>query len=657
MTTQRYTPDAEWLEVDGLGGFASGTVSGIRNRRYHGLLTVATTPPTGRMVLVNGLEVWVSTPAGHYPISAHRYLPDVVHPNGQERISRFEPEPYPQWTYQLEDGTEIEQEVFVRHGVPVVVVAWRLVRAQAGVKLTARLLVSGRDYHALHHENAEFQPNADLRQAGDSQRVSWKFYQGVPQVEAFTNGRYLHDPWWFRSFLYLTERERGLDHTEDLASPGSVEWDLSSGEACLLLTTEGVGADLLADYRDAAGCAAALRAIERAKREQHRTRSLRTAEAYLVRRAEGRTIVAGYPWFTDWGRDTFIALRGLYLATGHLNDVRQILLAWAETVSQGMLPNRFPDRGEDPEYNAVDASLWFVVVVGEFLREVERRGYFLQDVDRARLHHSVTEILTGYTRGTRFRIHQDDDGLLAAGEPGVALTWMDARVQGHPVTPRVGKPVEVQALWINALRTGAQIDPVWQKPADLAATAFFQRFWNADGGFLYDVVDVDHVAGMVDPTCRPNQILAVGGLPFPVLEGERARGVVDVVESRLWTPLGLRTLAPDDPRYISQYRGSEDERAAAYHQGPAWPWLLGPFAEAWVAVQGASATVRAEARRRFLGPLLRHLDEAGLGHVSEITDAEVPFTPGGCPFQAWSLGELLRLQHVVLSEHSLPRER
>jgi glycogen debranching enzyme len=215
--------------------------------------------------------------------------------------------------------------------------------------------------------------------------------------------------------------------------------------------------------------------------------------------------------------------------------------------------------------------------------------------------------------------------------------------------------VEVQVLWINALRAGAQLDPRWQKAADRAAATFAERFWCEEKGHLYDVVDVDHRAGTADAACRPNQILAVGGLPFPVLDGERARKVVDVVEARLWTPLGLRTLAQDEPGYVGHYHGTAEKRDAAYHQGVAWPWLLGPFAEAWVAVRGNSPEARGEARRRFLGPLLRHLDQAGMGHVSEIADGEEPFTPGGCPFQAWSLGEMLRLQLVVLSEQSRPR--
>ena len=356
--------------------------------------------------------------------------------------------------------------------------------------------------------------------------------------------------------------------------------------------------------------------------------------------------MAGYPWFTDWGRDTFIALRGLCLATGRLDDAREILLEWAGAVSEGMLPNRFPDRGEEPEYNSVDASLWYVVAVHDYLAAASGRRR-VSGADRTALTRAVEAILEGYSRGTRYGIRADTDGLLAAGVPGVQLTWMDAKVGDRVVTPRIGKPVEVQALWINALKIGARLSPRPGGMAEKAAASFAARFWNAKGGSLYDVVDCDHVPGTADPRFRPNQIFAVGGLPFALLEGERARRVVDAVEARLWTPLGLRSLAPDDPAYAGRYVGGVAERDGAYHQGTVWPWLVGPFVEAWVRVRGGTAAAKQEARERFLDPLLARMDAAGLGHISEIADGDPPHTPRGCPFQAWSVGEALRLDRVV----------
>jgi predicted glycogen debranching enzyme len=270
------------------------------------------------------------------------------------------------------------------------------------------------------------------------------------------------------------------------------------------------------------------------------------------------------------------------------------------------------------------------------------------------LERAVTKILNGYTRGTRFGIMADDDCLLAAGVAGVQLTWMDAKVGEHVITPRTGKPVEVQALWINALRIACEMDGAWEPVLRQARKAFTERFWDESRGHLYDVIDVDHAAGVVDAAMRPNQILTVGGLPFSLFNGDvqsrrRARSVVDAVEARLWTPLGPRSLAPDEPGYTAHYQGGVSERDGAYHQGTVWPWLAGPFIEAWIQVRGGTREVKEEARQRFLMPLLTHLQDAGLGHISEIADAEAPYTPRGCPFQAWSLGEVLRVMHGVLS--------
>jgi predicted glycogen debranching enzyme len=297
----------------------------------------------------------------------------------------------------------------------------------------------------------------------------------------------------------------------------------------------------------------------------------------------------------------------------------------------------------------VDASLWYVIAAHEFLQAVKNGRRKLTAGDRRALAQAVEAILAGYARGTRFGIRAGEDGLLAAGMPGTQLTWMDAKVGDWVVSPRIGKAVEVQALWLNALWAGGQFSARWKEMLQRGLESFRARFWNAAGGFLYDVVDADHEPGKVDASFRPNQIFAVGGLPVPLLEGEQAFKVVSAVESRLWTPLGLRSLAPGEPGYAPRYEGGVRERDGAYHQGTVWPWLLGPFVEAWVRVRGGSEEAKREARRKFFEPLLRHLDEAGLGHVSEIADAEPPHTPRGCPFQAWSLAEMIRLDRVVLA--------
>jgi predicted glycogen debranching enzyme len=384
--------------------------------------------------------------------------------------------------------------------------------------------------------------------------------------------------------------------------------------------------------------------VEARRRKRFAAPLERAADAYVVRRGHGKTIVAGYPWFTDWGRDTFITLRGFMTLPDGLELAQQILLAWADTVSEGMVPNRFPDSGEMPEFNAVDASLWYVVAVHEFLQAARAT---VAPATVSALRQAVAGIVAGYRDGTRYRIKMDEDGLLAAGVPGVQLTWMDAKVGDWVVTPRIGKPVEVQALWLNALKITGATAPEWRDLYRRALASFQLRFWNEASGCLFDVVDEGHEPGRNDPAIRPNQILAVGGLPYQVLIEPYASRVVEAVECLLLTPLGLRSLAPSEPGYRPHYGGGVFERDSGYHQGTVWPWLMGPFVEAWLRVRGNGTEAKREADSRFLSPLRAHLEVAGLGHISEVADAEPPYRPGGCPFQAWSLGEFLRARRLL----------
>jgi predicted glycogen debranching enzyme len=643
----------EWLETDGLGGFASGTISGLRTRRYHGLLVTATTPPTGRVMLVSGLDATVETPGGRWSLSTQRYAPDVIGGDGEQHIESFGLSPWPTWIFRLPDGTRIAQEILMRTGAPQVFVSWRLLSGSRAsrhapdlgwAKLTTRPFLAGRDFHALMHENPAFSFDPEIT-AG---RFRYRPYPGGPTIVVSSSGDYRHHPLWYRGFLYEEEQRRGLDCVEDLASPGEWTFELADGEAAMVFHCERLVRDpATVPAREAV---LAARTVERERRDRLGGSLERAADQYLVSRRGGRTIIAGYPWFGDWGRDTFIALRGLLLATGRVAEAIEVLLAWSGVVSQGMLPNLFPDGGAGPEYNSVDASLWYVVAVGE---AIHAAGSALRSADRRRLVDAVEAILSGYAAGTRFGIHGTDDGLLAAGERGQQLTWMDARVEGREITPRIGKPVEVQALWLNALAAAITLAaPSTARWSDLLArgrASFERRFWDEANGRLYDVVDVDHVAGAVDTSLRPNQILAVGGLPLPILSGERARRVVDAVSAALLTPMGLRSLAPAEPGYCARYAGGVRERDGAYHQGTVWPWLFGPFVEAFVRVHGDTDEAKRSARERFVAPLRAHLDDAGIGHLSEVADAESPFSPGGCPFQAWSLGELLRMERVVLA--------
>ncbi|HEY0195125.1 MAG TPA: amylo-alpha-1,6-glucosidase, partial [Kofleriaceae bacterium] len=605
---------------------------------YHALLLVANHPPEGRMVLVADLEVFVDTPAGRFALSAHRYAADTVYPDGDRRVAGFTDEPWPRWEWALPDGTRISLELAVERAAqtagtaraPRVALRWTRLAGNP-TSLHVQPLLAGRDYHATHHENPAFHFDPEL--AGDC--VTWKPYADVPAVHCAANGLYQHAPDWYRRFYYADEAARGLDAIEDLATPGVFSFDLASGvPAAMVLST--------AWLPDEPGqLAAQVFAGEAARRAAFASPLARAADAYIVTRGAastsgGRTIIAGYPWFSDWGRDTFISLRGLCLTTGRRADARAILCEWAGAVSQGMLPNRFDEHDATPEYNSVDAALWFVISADAYLT-----GGEVTAGDRARLTAAITAIVDGYQAGTRHGIRVDADGLLACGEPDVQLTWMDARVDGECITPRIGKPVEINALWINALIiAGRDAAP---------ARAAFARFWDPERRQLHDVIDADHVAGAVDALCRPNQLFALGGVPHPVLDpaSDQARAVVDTVERRLWTPAGPRSLAPGEPRYTPRYAGDPRSRDRAYHNGTVWPWLAGAFVEAWVRVRGSTAAARAEARARFLEPLLALRTTAGLGHLPEICDAEAPHRPAGCPFQAWSLAEALRLDALL----------
>jgi predicted glycogen debranching enzyme len=634
----------EWLEVDGLGGFSSGTTSGVRTRRYHALLLAAARPPADRRVLVSGFVATLHTPAGSAEFWPQAYGGGWTTGRQVTGVG-FTREPWPRWRIATSLGVTVSVELFVPRGRPAVVVAFKLETRVTGARLEVRPLLAGRDFHATHRENAAFRFEAE--RAGKALR--FEPYPDVPSILSLSNGEYHSAPDWFRGFHYAEEAARDLEATEDLASPGVLSFDLGAAEALWVLAAELPSAPSLGD-EDVEILVARLREAERTRRSGFDTTLEREGSAFLVRRDEGLTLVAGYPWFGDWGRDTFIALRGLCLATGHYRTATTIVSEWAEYVSEGMLPNRFPDdAGTRPEYNAVDASLWFVLAADELL-EHPRARRAVSATTRTKIETAIGRIVVGYSRGTRFGIHTDEDGLLAAGEPGVQLTWMDAKYGDHVVTPRIGKPIEVQALWVHALLAAGRRDPRFLGAAESARASLRARFWNEQRQMLYDVVDDGHVPGQTDDACRPNQIFAAGGLPVTLLSAERARLVVDAVERELWTPLGLRSLERGHPAYRPRYEGGVAERDGAYHQGTAWPWLLGPFVEAWVKSRGGTRVAKAEARLRFVAPLREHLREAGLGHVSEIVDAEPPHLPRGCPFQAWSLSELIRLERVVLAE-------
>ncbi len=629
----------EWLEADGLGGFASGTTLGLNTRRYHALLQCAVDPPAGRHVFINDLAVWIEGPRGNIALSSHRYVPDVL-VQADVPVSSFVSEPWPRFERPLE-GLSFRQEVIATHGLPLVLVRFSVSGPLPGHMLCVRPLMSGRNFHQLHRENGNF--DFTVERTGALLRM--QPYPGLPAVLIVADAGFDRAPDWYRQFSYDAERERGLDHVEDLASPGVLRFDLVKPVAECVLAIATPEVSRFVEGRSGGEVASVIVSREIERRSRFTAPLERAADAYLVKRGEGKTIIAGYPWFGDWGRDTFIALRGLCLATGRLREAADILLAWAPAVHDGLLPNRFADNPDDPpEYNSVDAALWYVIAVGDLLR---LGGNILSPEQTRTLQQAVVDIIAGHRRGTLHGIGVSDDGLLRAGQPGVQLTWMDAKVGDWVVTPRIGKPVEVQALWLNALAIAAEFDDTLRGVLEHGNASFRACFDRGAGG-LPDVVDADHEPGKTDWSLRPNQVLAVGGLPLALLPEERCRAVLDVVEENLLVSSGLRSLAAGSDGYVPHYVGGVWERDSAYHQGTVWPWLLGPFVEAWVRCRGSSLEAQREARRRFVEPWRRQLTQAGVGHVQEITDAEAPFTARGCPFQAWSVSELLRVERWIL---------
>jgi predicted glycogen debranching enzyme len=631
----------EWLETNGLGGFASSTIVGLNTRRYHGLLVAATKPPVGRLVLLSKLEETLFIDGQPFDLSANRY-PGAVHPQGFRYLKQFRLDPFPTFTYEVE-GIELEKAVFMVHGENTTVVQYELKKNNhperpKSLSLELRPLIAFRDYHSTTHENGAINPAVEER----SGLATVTPYQGLPSLHLAHNAVELRKTGdWYRHFEYAVERERGLDFSEDLFSPFVLRFDLRLRRQGSVIASMGQhDVTQVAKHRQAE--------ITRRRDaemispiEDSFARSLVAAsDQYIVSRGEQKTVIAGYHWFSDWGRDTMIALPGLTLPTGKYEVARSILRTFAKHVDQGMLPNRFPDAGETPEYNTVDATLWFFEAARAYLA-------YTGDLDfvRDELYPVFGDIISWHARGTRYGIKVDASGLLSSGEPGVQLTWMDAKVGDWVVTPRRGKPVEIQALWYNALcimedlarRLGDEPSQKrYRNMATVASWSFNRLFWNENAGCLYDVTN----GAPPDPSIRPNQIFAVS-LTHSMLSPERARSVVEKVKEHLLTPYGLRSLAPKDPHYRGRYTGGPAERDGAYHQGTVWPWLMGPFITAYVKVNGGSAVARRQASE-WLAPLRDHLADGGLGHISEILDGSAPQRPAGCMAQAWSVAEVLR---------------
>jgi predicted glycogen debranching enzyme len=636
--------EREWLETNGLGGYSSSTLAGVNSRRYHGLLVAALHPPVGRFVLLSKLEEVLVVSGKRYELSANQY-PGVVHPQGFRYLTHFRLDPFPIFTFDIE-GIEVEKTIFMVHGENTTVVQYRLLSsAAANCELEIRPLIAFRDYHSTTHENSAL----DSCVTQEPGIASVQPYAGLPGLFLAHNATQVEaQGYWYRQFEYLEEQRRGLDSVEDLFSPLALRFKLQSVEAATLVASTEKRAAAEAESYRRAEIFRRMAVIKTVEPDPVIQSLAMAADQFIVSRGEQKTVIAGYHWFGDWGRDTMIALPGLTLSTGRPEIAKSILRTFAQHVSQGMLPNRFPEAGETPEYNTVDGALWFFEAARAYL-EHTGDAQFVQGT----LYPALSDMIAWHVRGTRYGIKMDSSGLLSAGEPGVQLTWMDAKVGDWVVTPRHGKPVEVQALWYNALcimeafaqRFGDEaVRKRYNSMAAVTRWSFNRLFWNEDAGCLYDVVN----GGPPDASIRPNQIFAVS-LSHSMLSDDRARKVVEVVERELLTPYGLRTLAPSDPRYRSRYEGGVLERDSAYHQGTVWPWLMRPFITAHAKVNGSSQEARDRAAG-WLASVMELTREKGLGQICEILDGDPPHRPCGCIAQAWSVAEALRAatQAVVL---------
>ncbi|MCE5241453.1 amylo-alpha-1,6-glucosidase [bacterium] len=653
----------EWLETDGLGGFAMGTIVGANTRRYHGLLVAAAEPPVGRRVLVAKVEDRLLADGAVLELSCNEY-DGAIHPQGHLCQEEFRLDPWPVCTW-AQDGFRLRRSLFMPHGLGLTVLRYDLLDAPQPAWLHCRPLVAGRDMHHLQRSGGGLKPHTDL----SAHRLAMQPYDPASRFALdFPHGEFRPDGLWYYNFRYAREQERGLDYLEDLYSPGEVVWLLRPGETVwLVLSRDAVGAvtdredcealmaaerqrrDTVGAVTDREGCEA-LMAAERQRRDavgavtdrddEVAARLALAADQFIVdrtvRAVPSRTIIAGYPWFGDWGRDTMIALFGLTLTTRRYADCRAMLETFVAGMRHGLVPNLFVESG-DPGYNTVDATLWLFVALRRYLQATGDMAFL------AAIWPALRESLEAHLAGTDFGIHMTEDGLLTAGDASTQLTWMDAKVDDWVVTPRHGKAVEINGLWYNALRIGAFLA---DKLGDATAARYealarrtktgFTQFWYAEGGYCYDVLRPDGP----DAALRPNQLIACA-LPYHVLGPAQRRSILEQATAHLLTPYGLRTLAPGSEGYCAHYGGDRWARDGAYHQGTVWPWLLGPYLTTWFDVMGVSDDTRRQARA-LLQPLVAHLDDAGLGSISEIFDAEAPYAPHGCPAQAWSVGELLR---------------
>jgi predicted glycogen debranching enzyme len=635
--------EREWLVTNGIGGYGSATIAGTLTRGYHGLLVAALQPPIDRRLMLVKLDETVSYRGASYELATNRWASGAVAPMGLVNIESFELEgSVPVWRFACAEAV-IEKRIWMRQGANTTYIAYTVLSATEPLEFSIRAIVDNR----VFHNTGQVAWPAQVELVAGGIRVVSGGDGALPLVVLADSGQATVAAELYQGFYLPAETARGLNDHDDHVHAATFQATVAAGDTLLMLGSAETGAafedaalgqrrsrdqTLLAGW-SATSSAAATQApawIERL---------VLAADQFIVARPsaaqpDGKSVIAGYHWFEDWGRDTMISLPGLALVTGRSEVAAPILRAFAQFVSQGMLPNRFPDGSDQPQYNTIDATLWYLQAIRAYHEATADDG-LLRD-----LWPTLQEIVDWHVKGTRYGIGVDpSDGLLRGGVPGVQLTWMDAIVGDHVITPRIGKPVEVNALWYNALAAMAAFaqrldEPPaqYQQLAD-AALKGFARFWNPTTGHCFDVLDGP--AGN-DPALRPNQLLAVS-LPEALLDSEQRRAIVDACAHALLSSRGLRSLSPLDPAYVGFYGGDQAHRNAAYHEGTVWAWLIGPFVDAHLRVYADPADAR-----RFLEPFGDHLAAAGLGSISEIFDGDAPFSPKGCIAQAWSVAEVLR---------------
>ncbi len=638
--------DTEWLLTSGLGCFAMGTPLGANTRRYHGLLVASMLPPLERVVTLHSMIEQLVTPDGVVDLSMPQFarrgesVPGGAAP--ECHVLRFEVEPPNRalWVFRVGQVT-IEKELVLRSWGNVAELSYFLRHIPGPLTLRLRPLVAMRDFHSLCRES-DGPPEVELfgRNTFTLRRRAMKLtLEGL----GGSNMERVGEPEWWRSLTYEEDARRGQDFQEDVFSPGFFEARIARGRADVVIlravaeNAERTWSD--PPIRPSAAAHVAGRAIMPAQKLRI------AAEQFIAWRLDGdtwrTTILAGFPWFSDWGRDTMISLPGLLIAAGRLEEAKSALTLFARHMHRGLVPNRFDDYGGSPEYNTVDASLWFVHAVHALFKA---QPALVDDT----LRFACWNVVSSYRDGSDFDIHMDDDGLIAAGSPETQITWMDARRDGIVFTPRHGKPVEIQALWHHSLRCAAELladapeRGELEQLAERAAESIRTKFWWNERNCLHDVLAPTGTGGWApDGRLRPNQLFAVSLDPSP-LSREQQRGVVDAARKHLLTPFGLRTLSPDHRDYIGRFEGDMRRRDQAYHNGTVWPWLIGPYCEALLRSEDFSPAAKDEVRR-VIAPLIESLNSGCLGQIAEVYDGDAPHRPAGCPAQAWSVAEVLRV--------------